>query len=72
MAHELGHGLTALLVGGDFESFKMYSDASGEALTMTPSWWQAALVSVGGLLAPALAAAVSFLLQGNLRRQSGI
>ena len=33
LAHELGHGIAALLVGGGFESFVLYADGSGAAMT---------------------------------------
>ena len=35
-AHEMGHGMTALLVGGSFESFVMAPDASGLAYLQIP------------------------------------
>lgn len=58
LAHELGHGLTAVVAGGDFESMRMWSDGSGVA-----AWrggggrLQQAAVAAGGLLGPAIAAA---------------
>jgi len=68
LAHELGHGLAAVLVGGDFEALLMWSDASGVAA------WSAqvgrlghAAIAAGGLVGPALASAVCFLL-GRSRR----
>ncbi len=55
-AHELGHGLTALLVGGEFNRFVLYADGSGAALwTGSGSRLQRALVAAGGLLGPSLA-----------------
>lgn len=61
LAHEMGHGLAALLSGGHFLSFEMYPDASGVAHTATTTRLQAALVAAGGLVGPAVAAALSFL-----------
>lgn len=62
VAHEMGHGLAAVLVGGRFEALRMWSDGSGAAT------WSAlvgrlghATIAAGGLLGPALAAAVLFL-----------
>lgn len=53
-AHEMGHGLTALLVGGSFEHLELYSDLGGVAFTRRPDGLRAAAVSAGGLLGPAL------------------
>ena len=56
LAHELGHGLSAVLVGAEFESLLLYADGSGLAR------WQGAvgplaqaLIAAGGLLGPTLA-----------------
>ena len=60
-AHEMGHGMTALLVGGDFESFVMAPDASGVAYLRIPeSRLARAATSAGGLFGPALLAAAFF------------
>jgi|CXWL01.1.fsa_nt_gi hypothetical protein len=56
--HEMGHGLTALLLGGHFDNLKMFSDGSGVA-----SWHASsslgrlakALVAAGGPLGPPIA-----------------
>jgi hypothetical protein len=61
LAHEMGHGLTAVLVGGDFESFQLFADGSGVAQwSGNPSRLDRAFVSAGGLLGPAVVAAVLF------------
>ena len=53
--HELGHGLTAILVGGKFVQMELYADAAGLALMKLPAGdWRSALVSAGGLLAPSV------------------
>ncbi|MBL91027.1 MAG: peptidase M50 [Myxococcales bacterium] len=63
LAHEMGHGLMGILVGGDFESFKMWSDGSGVArVTGYNGRIAAALVSAGGLCGPAVVAALFFAL----------
>jgi hypothetical protein len=59
LVHELGHGLTAVLMGGDFESFKMWADGSGVAMhSGRYGAVAAAMVSAGGLVGPAVGAAV--------------
>lgn len=60
-AHEMGHGLTALVVGGEFESFVMAPDGSGLAYLRIPDNRLAhAATSAGGLIGPALLAAAFF------------
>jgi hypothetical protein len=61
VVHELGHGFTAWLVGGEFHKFVMYANAGGYAETATHSEGAAALVCAGGLVGPALGAMVSFI-----------
>jgi hypothetical protein len=61
LAHEMGHGLVAELVGGDFDRFLMWSDGSGLASYRgSPSRIGRALVAAGGLIGPAVAAALVF------------
>ncbi len=68
LVHELGHGVAALLVGGDFVQLRMFGDASGFAVTaVRPGAFQHALVSAGGLIGPAVAACLGFLLGRNPR-----
>lgn len=61
MVHEMGHGFAAILVGGEFKEFKMWSNGSGVApvggLGGNVSW---AIVSAGGLVGPAVGAALGF------------
>ncbi len=62
VAHELGHGLTAMLLGQHFESFKMAPDGSGlTAWAGSPGRVTTALVAAGGLIGPALVACVGFM-----------
>jgi hypothetical protein len=73
LAHEVGHGLTAVLLGGDFESFRLWSDGSGVATyAAEPSRLMVALVAAGGLIGPAIAAASIFLLARNHKRARGL
>jgi hypothetical protein len=69
LAHELGHGLVAMAVGGRFEALMIWSDGSGMAT------WSAsvgrlgyALIAAGGLLGPACAAALCFALGRSAHR----
>ncbi|MEM1034926.1 MAG: M50 family metallopeptidase [Myxococcota bacterium] len=66
LAHELGHGVAAVLSGGSFLRFEMYADGSGAALTATDGRLQAAFTAAGGLVGPAFA---SMLLFGAARRE---
>ncbi len=72
LVHEMGHGVAALLVGGSFHRFEMWPDGSGVAV------WSGdvgpvsrALVAAGGLLGPAVAAAVGFAVGRSIRGARG-
>jgi hypothetical protein len=52
--HEMGHGLTALVMGGQFHSLEIDADAGGLAWAFADHGWPDALVAAGGLLAPPL------------------
>ena len=59
--HEMGHGLTALATGQDFQQLRLYSSRSGVAeYTSTSDTSSAthALIAAGGLLAPSVVGAV--------------
>jgi hypothetical protein len=57
LVHELGHGLAAVLVGGDFERFVMFPDGSGHAVSAGAfSGIEQAFIAAGGLVGPALGA----------------
>ena len=72
LAHEMGHGIAAELVGGDFERFMMWADGSGVA-----TWsghvgpFRRAAVAAGGLLGPAIAAAIGFAVGRTIRGARG-
>jgi hypothetical protein len=60
-AHEMGHGLTALIMGANFASFQMWSDGSGVAnIEGQGSAIGSALTAAGGLVGPSVFAALSF------------
>ena len=66
--HEMGHGLTALVLGGSFDKLQIFANGSGLALCGARSGWPEALVSLGGLLAPPLlGAAILGLVHGPRR-----
>ncbi len=61
LAHEMGHGVAALLVGAEFNSLRMWADGSGLAeLGAISGRLEHAFVSAGGLVGPAVAAALLF------------
>ncbi len=68
-AHELGHGLTALVLGADFEKLEMFNDGSGVA------HWRGAvgrvgrgLIAAGGLVGPSVAGALLLMVSRNPKR----
>lgn len=63
LVHELGHGFTASLLGGHFDSFVMHADGSGATAWSAGPFFgpvRQALVAAGGLVGPAIVAAVGF------------
>ncbi len=64
LAHEMGHGLVALLLGGKFQRLEMWLDGSGVAhLDLTGfGRLRQGLALAGGLVGPAVAAALCFAL----------
>jgi hypothetical protein len=66
--HEMGHGLTALAVGGHFERLEVFGDASGLAHTATSHPWQSGLTSAGGLVAPPIVGALLLMVSRGPRR----
>jgi hypothetical protein len=68
-AHEMGHGLAALLVGGSFDRLSLHADGSGLAE------WRgevgrlgSATIAAGGLIGPTVAGVALLLLAGSTRR----
>ena len=67
-AHEMGHGVAALAVGGAFDSLEMSSNGSGVAnLRLPPGRLRAAVASAGGLVGPAFLAGLFFVLARSPR-----
>jgi hypothetical protein len=62
LAHEMGHGLTAVLLGGRFQRFAMWANGAGVAEIELSGFGRIrqALTIAGGLVGPAVAAALFF------------
>ena len=61
LAHEMGHGLAALLVGGTFHEFQIFSDSSGVAYTSSKGAFASAFIAAGGLVGPAIVSMIFLL-----------
>jgi hypothetical protein len=67
-AHEMGHGLAALMVGGRFASLHLFADLGGVAYTYRPDTLTApAVIAAGGLLGPAVAGGLTVLFSARPR-----
>jgi len=68
-AHEMGHGLAALLVGGEFDRLSLHANGSGLAEWRGDGGRLArATIAAGGLLGPTVAGVALLLLAGSTRR----
>jgi hypothetical protein len=68
-AHEIGHGMTTLLVGQHFDRLLLHADGSGPALwSGDPGRLARAAIAAGGLLGPSVAGIALLLLAGSPRR----
>jgi hypothetical protein len=56
--HEMGHGLAALVQGGEFTELVINKNAGGYAMAYASRGWGQAIVCAGGLLAPPLLGSV--------------
>jgi hypothetical protein len=65
--HEMGHGITAMLLGGTFVSIDITFTLGGVAMHRTADGISQGLVALGGLLGPAIAGAILIQL-GRVRR----
>jgi len=55
-AHEMGHGITALLTGSEFDQLVLHADGSGMAVWRgNPGRITTALIAAGGLVGPTFA-----------------
>ena len=64
LAHEMGHGLTAVLLGGEFQRLEMWLNGAGVAEMDLDGFGRIreGLCIAGGLLGPPVAAAICFAL----------
>jgi hypothetical protein len=67
LVHELGHGVTAMLLGCDFVEFRMWP-TGGVALHGGGGALANAAISAGGLLGPSIVAAICFASASSARR----
>ncbi len=66
--HELGHGAVAIATGGSFESLAIYADGSGVASHRSSAEaWVHAATAAGGLVGPAVIAALAFVAGRSFR-----
>ena len=61
-AHEMGHGLTAVLLGGHFRSLELFPNGSGVARYDVASKVATAFVAAGGLVGPSVAGSLLLVL----------
>lgn len=67
-AHEMGHGLTALLTGAHFDQLLLNADGSGVAIWRgNPGRLSTALIAAGGLVGPSIAG-IGLLLLSSAQR----
>lgn len=57
-AHEMGHGIGALVTGNSFLELELYRSLGGQALTAGADGWSQVVVSAMGLLGPAILGAL--------------
>ena len=67
-AHEMGHGITALLTGSEFDHLVLHADGSGVAVWRgDPGRLATALIAAGGLVGPTFAGIGLLLVSRNPR-----
>ena len=71
--HEMGHGVAAMLVGGTFDSFHMYADASGVAQAHGSfGRIDSAVIAAGGLVGPPILSGLFFAASARPRLARGV
>lgn len=72
-AHEMGHGLTAMLVGGQFSHLVLLPDLGGTAYNRVPDTLLApVMVASGGLVGPAVAGGLTIVFGARPRLARGL
>jgi hypothetical protein len=72
-AHELGHGLMALIVGADFDHLVLNPDGSGSAVWHgNPGRLATAAIAAAGLIGPSFAGIALLLLARSAKRARGL
>lgn len=69
--HEMGHGLTAIAVGGSLDKVEIYYNGSGLAFINTVRGWPYAASAAGGLMAPSIVGSI-FIMVGRNTRDSAV
>src|ERR1041384_4713983 len=65
--HEFGHGIAALIVGGNFEKFEMWTYSGVASIRGVPGSLAQAFVSAGGLCGPAVVGGLFLATRRNAR-----
>lgn len=71
--HEMAHGLTAAILGGNFEQLQIFSNGSGFAAYTFPSSWdpiRRALVAAAGPMGPPIAGAALIIASRSFKTAS--
>jgi hypothetical protein len=71
-AHELGHGLAALALGGRFDTLELRPDLGGVAHIAVATDLQHALTSAAGLLGPSLVGGLIIVLGARAKTAPGV
>lgn len=66
-AHEMGHGLAAIVTGNSFLELELYRSLGGQALIGGADGISQVIVSAGGLLGPALLGAIVMIAGSRVR-----
>lgn len=71
LVHEMGHGVAGLLAGGTFERLQVWPNGSGVTEVEGLGRLGVAVMAAGGLVGPAVAAAIGFFLARTPRGARG-
>ncbi len=71
-AHELGHGLAAIALGGRFDTLELRPEGGGQAHIIVQPGLEYALVSAAGLLGPSLVGGLIIILGARAKTAPGL